>query len=121
MKFYFIFGKQKKKKTDEQQEVLESMETGPGARNEGQEEGMDVDERARARVEIEPEIQAPHLESPFAVATNGTIVGEQQELVKGDEGLPVDDAFTEATRECFLFSQGGLYIKQVVMRFADLS
>lgn len=90
------------------------METGPGARNEGQEEGMDVDEHAR--VGIEPEIQAPHLESPFAVATNGTTVGEQQELVKGDEGLPVDDAFTEATRECFFFffSQGGLYIKQVV-------
>lgn len=78
------------------------METGPGARNEGQEEGMDVDERARAQVEI----QAPHLESPFAVATNGTTVGEQQELFKGDEGLPVDDAFTEATRECFFHRAG---------------
>lgn len=82
------------------------METGPGARNEGQEEGMDVDERARAQVGIEPEIQAPHLENPFAVATNGTTVGEQQELVKGDEASPVDDAFTEATRECFFFFTG---------------
>lgn len=107
MNFYFIFGKQK----DEQLEVLESMEIDPGARNEGQEEGMDVDEHAR--VGIEPEIQAPHLESPFAVATNGTTVGEQQELVKGDEGLPVDDAFTEATRECF-FHRAGYTLKKLL-------
>lgn len=71
---------------------MEKEETNPRAENDGQEEGMDVDERVATEAKIQesdPENQTTAEE---------IMVGEQKESTEENEELPVD-ASEEMTRE----------------------
>lgn len=71
---------------------MEEEETNPRAENEGQEEGMDVDEL----VDTEAKIQASDLE--YQTTAEEIMVGEQKEPTEENEELPAD-ASEEMTRE----------------------
>lgn len=71
---------------------MEEEETSSRAENEGQEEGIDVDQR----IETEPKVQEPDLENQ--ISAEEIMVGEQKGPTEENEELPVD-ASEEVTRE----------------------